>query len=437
MVLNWRSAVQFGGRWRVLRLLTLAALLLLTATALGQDLVIVGATVYPSPVTHAIPNATIVIHDGKITSVVSGSSLRPPVGSKVLDCTGLFITAGFWNSHIHIFTPVLLHAATAKTGDLQPELDAMLNRWGFTTVFDVGSPLDNTLALRRRIESGEIRGPRMYTVGEPLWTAVPVYVRNYLVEQHVEMPTVETSSDAVARVQSLSERGADGIKLFTGSLQAHGSVANMSVEMVRASVKEAHRHRLPVFAHPQNSAGVEAAIQGGVDILAHTVPDSPEWTEQFVDRLTKAHMALIPTLTLYDFEARKGGDSDEEREQWIRRMTGELRAFVAGKGQVLFGTDVGYTNHFDTTMEFDLMHQAGMDYRQVLAALTTNPSERFGVASHAGMIAPGYDGDLTILEADPAADVRNLARVRYTVRSGRLIYSELAASSSKDADKVR
>jgi len=37
----------------------------------------------------------------------------------------------------------------------------MFNRWEFTTVFDVASVLDNTLALRRRIECGELRGPRI------------------------------------------------------------------------------------------------------------------------------------------------------------------------------------------------------------------------------------------------------------------------------------
>src|SRR5712664_2933480 len=52
------------------------------------------------------------------------------------------------------------------------------NRWGFTTVFDLSSVLDNTLALRHRIDSKELRGPRILTVGEPIWTVAPVYVRD-------------------------------------------------------------------------------------------------------------------------------------------------------------------------------------------------------------------------------------------------------------------
>jgi imidazolonepropionase-like amidohydrolase len=237
------------------------------------------------------------------------------------------------------------------------------------------------------------------------------------------MPLVHSPSDAAAQVRDRWRRGADGIKIFTGSVQQNG-VANMPVAIVRAAVQEAHRHRLPVFAHPQNLAGLEAAIDGGVDILAHTAPDSPEWTPSFVSRLTRARMALIPTLTLFDFEARKAGATDQQREKWLDKMVGELRAFSTGGGQVLFGTDVGYTDHYDTTMEFELMANAGLDFGKILASLTTSPAARFNAAARSGRVRTGYDADLVVLDADPARDVRNFARVRYTVRGGRTIYPE-------------
>lgn len=63
-------------------------------------------------------------------------------------------------------------------------------------------------------------------------------------------------------------------------------------------------------------------------------------------------MALTPTLTLFDVEARKEGSSDRQRWQWIDKMTEELRAFSNAGGEVLFATDVGYTDHFDTALEF-------------------------------------------------------------------------------------
>jgi imidazolonepropionase-like amidohydrolase len=36
----------------------------------------------------------------------------------------------------------------------------------------------------------------------------------------------------------------------------------------------------------------------------------------------------------------------------------------------------------------------------------------------------GRDADLVVLDADPAADVKNLAKVKYTVRGGKVIYQE-------------
>jgi imidazolonepropionase-like amidohydrolase len=115
---------------------------------------------------------------------------------------------------------------------------------------------------------------------------------------------------------------------------------------------------------------------------------------------------------------------DQQREKWLDKMVGELRAFSTGGDQVLFGTDVGYTDHYDTTMEFELMAKAGRDFGKVLASLTTSPAVRFKAAAHFGRVQAGYDADLVVLDADPVRDVRNFARVRYTVRGGRTIYSK-------------
>jgi len=71
-------------------------------------------------------------------------------------------------------------------------------------------------------------------------------------------------------------------------------------------------------------------------------------------------------------------------------------------GEILFGTDVGYTDHFDTTLEFTLMSRAGMTFPQFLASLTTTPARRFGFSARNGRLAKGMDADLVVLGADPA-----------------------------------
>jgi hypothetical protein len=133
-------------------------------------------------------------------------------------------------------------------------------------------------------------------------------------------------------VRDHAARGADGVKLFAGSYQGGGKVAVLPLAIAKAAVAEAHRHAMPVFAHPQNLDGVEVAIDSGVDVLAHTVPESPPWMPELVARLKRANMALIPTLTLFDFEARESEGSDEDKPQ-CRSWASELLGSCSGRPQ--------------------------------------------------------------------------------------------------------
>jgi imidazolonepropionase-like amidohydrolase len=134
-------------------------------------------------------------------------------------------------------------------------------------------------------------------------------------------------------------------------------------------------------------------------------------------------MSLIPTLTLFDVEAEKGHGSPQETKQLLDLAVSQLRSYASGGGQILFGTDIGYIDHYDTAEEYRLMAQAGMSFSQILEALTTAPAKRFGYA-HSGRIAPGMDADLVVLRSDPAADVTALAHVVYTIRAGQFIFGK-------------
>lgn len=213
-------------------LLGLSFILLFIQFARGADLAITGATVCPSPKDPPISDAVIIIHDGKIIGSVA--SVHIPGRARRLDYTGAYITAGFWNSHVHIITPALLNAEQASAAQLDAEMDRILNRWGFTSVFDIASLLDNTLALRNRVNQGNVRGPRILTTGEPLWTVQPVYIRQFLLDHHLLMPVIRSPLEAERQVASEIDRGAKGTKLFTGSVQA-GSIANMPIDIARAA----------------------------------------------------------------------------------------------------------------------------------------------------------------------------------------------------------
>jgi len=405
------------------------ALLLLSALLVcgfvrANDLALVGAKIYPSPTEPPIENGSILIRDGRIVSVGPAAVVKVPRDATVIDCKGLVIAAGFWNSHVHILTPGLLHTEKLSSQELTSQLEEVLTRWGFTTVFDIGSVLENTNLIRHRMETGEVKGPRILTVGEPFWGkgGTPIYVKGFLEANHIGIPDVESPAQGVERVRQQIHDGADGIKIFAGSVEQN-SILIMPVDIAKAIVAEAHREGKPVFAHPSNLQGIEVSLQSGVDILAHTTPEGGPWSPSLVERLKAAHMALIPTLTLWHVEFRGISSADFEKGMNETALP-QVRAYSQAGGQILFGTDVGYIDQFDTAEEFTWMSRAGMSFQQILASLTTNPAERFGDSAHRGHIAKGTDADLVVLSADPAHDVTAFSKVRYTIRSGKIIYSQ-------------
>lgn len=317
----------------------------------ASELALVGAKIYPSPTERPIENGTILIHDGHILAVGPRATVKIPRHAEVIDCKDLVVTAGFWNSHVHILTPGLLHAEKLSSEQIASQLQEMLTRWGFTTVFDIASVLENTTLIRRRIESGEVKGPRILTVGEPFWVkgGTPIYIRGFLEANHINIPEVESTAQATERVRQQIRDGADGIKIFANSIEQDG-ILTMPLDLARAIVAESHRAGKPVFAHVSNDQGIEVAVQSGVDILAHTTPADDLWSPSFAERLKAAHVALTPTLTLWEVEY-KGTDPDEIKKG-MGKAAQQLKAFSRAGGQILFGTDVGYIEQFDTSEEF-------------------------------------------------------------------------------------
>ena len=82
-----------------------------------------------------------------------------------IDCTGETLVAGLWNTHVHFMEPKWNHAADLPAQQLTSQLQDMLTGYGFTSVVDTGSVLENTVALRRRIMDGEVAGPRILKAG--------------------------------------------------------------------------------------------------------------------------------------------------------------------------------------------------------------------------------------------------------------------------------
>jgi imidazolonepropionase-like amidohydrolase len=381
-----------------------------------------GAKVYTSPTEPPIENGTIVIRGGKVEAVGKSGRVSFPQNAVRRSFKNEFIVAGFQNSHVHFTESKWDEAEKMPAPELTQRLFDMLVRHGFTAAVDLGSFLENTVAIRRRIESGEVAGPRILSAGGGMYppNGAPYYLRGVLPPEILKLlPQPETEEEAVEIVRREIGGGADVIKLFTGSLVERGQVKLIPEPIAAAAVAEAHRQNRLVFAHPSNIDGAMVAIHAQVDVLSHTTSVAGIWSEEMIAQMKRQKMSLVPTLKLWKYEAAKSGATAEEQFAFQSRAAKNLTAYAAAGGQILFGTDVGYMTDYDTTEEFSAMARAGMTPMQILASLTTAPAERFGESGRRGRIVPGMDADLVVLEGDPAVDAGNFAKVRATYRAGK------------------
>jgi len=407
-------------------LLTLAV-----SPAMAADLALVGVRVYPAPDAAPIDDATVLVQDGRIARLGRREEIAVPEGARVIQARGRVATAGFWNSHVHLIAPPY-HAFDGEPADaaaLGGALRGQFTRWGFTTLFDVGSLPGDVRALRARIQAGEVVGPRLLTVDMPFYPehGTPIYVRELWQRSGAPSAEVASAAQATTRAAAQLDAGADGVKLFSGAIVGGAQrVLPMPVEVGTAIVAAAHARHKPAFAHPTNEAGTASALDSGVDVLAHSAPDAGPWSPAFVQRLRDAHVALVPTLTLFESEPRREGAPEAVVRRFVGVAQQQVKAAADGGVDVLFGTDAGYIEIFDTRREYQLMAAAGLDWRQILASLTTTPARRFGDPAREGRLAPGMQADIVLLGSDPRVSADAFADVRMTIRGGEVIYDAAA-----------
>lgn len=384
--------------------------------------VILAAKLYAAPDAPPVDDAAVVFADGRIVAAGRAEEVATRGAERLPACDGGVITAGFQNSHVHFTEAKFADAATKPAGELAAAMTDMLNRRGFTTVVDTTSILENTAALRARVERGEVPGPRILTAGYALYPkdGVPIYLRDLPPEFLAKLEQPATVEEALDDVKANLDGGADATKLFLMTPQGAGQYAFMSPDIALAAADETHRRGLPVLAHPTDVEGVKLAIEAGVDVLVHTtIGEGPTvWDSTLIEQMRAKDMALVPTLQLFPYELKRAQLPPAVVDAATADAIGQLGAYSKAGGQILFGTDVGYMGDYDPTEEYRLMARV-LSPMQILASLTTAPAARWKETDRRGRVAAGQDADLVVLEADPAADVANFAAVRCTFRGGK------------------
>ena len=387
------------------------------AERVGQGVVAVEhATVYVSPDAAPLKDATVVARDGRIAAV--GAGVAVPAGATVLPCDGCVVTAGFWNAHVHLTQPKWLNSEWKGAAVLNRQIVDMFTSRGFTTVVDVGSDLRVTVPLRRRIETGDLLGPKIYTAGGALYPpgGFPFYLKDTLPKYLLALLPQPATPEAAVRDEERNIRdGADVLKLFTGSLDTEHTVKPMPLGIAEAAVGVAHGHRQLAFAHPSDLQGTMIAMRSGVDVLAHA-PSMPAGVDAAVlGEMVRRGMWMTPTLKMF-------GTTVTTDPSFLQPIFAEVRTFHQMGGRLMFGTDVGYMTDYTTADEFTYLAASGLNAMDMLRMLTTGPAERFGVQREKGTVEVGKVADLVVLAGDPAADVQAFSRGRATVRGGAVLF---------------
>jgi imidazolonepropionase-like amidohydrolase len=219
---------------------------------------------------------------------------------------------------------------------------------------------------------------------------------------------VRSAAEARAKVASLVRKGASLIKIALLAESQGRALPTLSLEEVQAIVAEAHAHHRIVTAHVLEGKGLDLALAGGVDELAH-MPCSGVSEDQ-LKTLSARRIPVVGTIHINRLFFRS---------QCPDALT-NAQKFVQAGGNLLYGTDIpGVVATLDVT-ELGLMQQAGMTQIQVLRAATSGAGKELGMKP-LGSLVPGAPADLLVVKGDPTRSPRALSRPLFVMARGQQI----------------
>jgi len=398
----------------------LAACALLASPAAAQaplprpDLALTHANVVDVTTGAITRNATVLVRNGRIESVGSGSA---PAGTQVIDIAGKYLVPGLMDAHTH-----LDNLAAAKRA-----LET-----GVTTARSASVGSFRDVALRDLVRAGYVIGPDIIAAG---LFVTPEIGDAALADTGLGplVTSVRTPEQLRALVRVNLRHGVDVIK--TRGTERAGTATTDPRQQVyteaelRAVVEEAATRGVPVEAHAHGDEGAYAAVKAGVRSIEHGT---------YLSDSTLALMKvkgtwLVPTFsTLYDL-LEPGGDYDDPVTQaramhMIPRATRTIQRAHRLGVKIATGADVSYTPQSITRVSHEITRfvELGLTPLEALQAATINAAELFGIQDRTGRIAPGLEADLIAVEENPLENPVTLQDILLVVSNGRVGLNRLS-----------
>jgi len=381
----------------------------------AQDVAITNARIIVGS-GQVINSGTIIVKGGKIVSVTAGAA--PAQGLRVIDAKGMSAMPGFIDGHKHVNT---YNAEQMKS----------LIEAGYTTVLAGGGPAEQNLALRDRIEKGEI-GPRVIPSGQ-------INLR-------------QTPAEARAAVQALA---AKGVK-HTGEigLTPEPAPPQSEIEVLKAIVDEAKKAGVQVNVHAVSSPAMVAALDAGVTRLVH-LPNKDFTTYEQAERVAQTG-AIVAGLIAFGAPNIDTLSPAPAAVQWPKDNTTRFRdgkpwpEAIAGanrdpKGRAL-GTEAGYTivnarriwdadpNHQTISYSTDqnatdlvvLEHELKsfslmFSMADIHRIIGPNAARYVGMADQIGTLEPGKLADILLIDGNPTLNVYEMLKTKVVLKEGKII----------------
>jgi imidazolonepropionase-like amidohydrolase len=432
-------------------------LLVLTASGLWAappspkpTLALVGGRVIDGYEGRPIEDGVVLIAGERILAVGPRSEVVVPAGVPTIDTRGMSVLPGLADMHVHLMIvghgdyEHWDHAYRSRwRSEIMPAAAKQLLKSGVTFARDLGAVLEDILDVRRRVNAGEIPGPRLFVSG-PFIQHAPYseYEKDY-------RWGVSGAADARAKVQKIVDAGVDLVKLIDQD--------QMTEEEVKAVIETAHKAGKPVVAHAHREDEIRIGLKYGVDCFEHTgLATEPGYPEDILQGLRRRNQTLgwcptIEPLYLSEYTAdvfperlndpRWQADLAPDVVADIRQSLSNLSGLpyfalvrrriptLANKFRqlretgvtMLVGTDSGIPGNFHTDStwrELATWVKLGMTPMQAIAGATRWPAVWLKREKDLGTLSAGRYADVIAVRGDVLTHIDLLQNVDVVVKNG-------------------
>ncbi|NUT00733.1 MAG: amidohydrolase family protein [Sphingomonas sp.] len=413
----------------MIRTLLFAALLVTSAPALADTLVLKSARVFDGERTHE--GWSVIVEGDRITA--AGASVKAPANARVIELPRTTLMPGMIEGHSHLFLhpynealwddqvlhePLALRIARAIV-QAERTLDA-----GFTTERDLGTEGAgySDVGLRKAIDQGIVPGPRLIVATKAIVARNAYGPRGF--EPGVAIPQgaqeVSGTNEMVRAVREQIGGGADVIKFYADFSYGKGEPDRPTLTQaeLNAGVIAAHDAGRMVAVHAQTAEGMRRAVLAGADSIEHGYGG----TDEVFRLMAQKKVALCATLAASEAYARyfERWDGQEPAPESVQESRRSFQAAMKAGVPICMGGDVGVYTHGENWLEMDAMRRAGMRPADVLVAATSGNARIFRLTDR-GSVRPGLLADLVAVEGDPMRDLSAVRNVKLVVKGGKVV----------------